>query len=407
MKCRFCQTQLEHVFLDLGTAPPSNAFLSKAQLSEPELYFPLKLFTCQTCFLVQVDEVQNHVALFSEDYVYFSSFSTSWLAHAKQYADAACTNLNLSRESLVVEIASNDGYLLQYFQEKHIPCIGIEPTSGTAQAARLKGIETIERFFGQEFAIEFTVKRGKADLVIGNNVLAHVPDINDFVSGLAITLEDEGVASFEFPHIMEMIANKQFDTVYHEHFSYLSFTAVLKIFAAHGLRLWDVERLPTHGGSLRIWACLENSNRANTGRVSELQHIEQIIGIAQLDYYQKFQADADEVKNKFLSFLIAQKAAGKSVAAYGAAAKGCTLLNYAGVKPDLLPYVVDASPHKQGKYLPGSQIPVLDESVLKASKPDFIIILPWNLKDEIIGQLDYAKNWQAQFVTFIPQMEII
>lgn len=407
MKCRFCQTQLEHVFLDLGTAPPSNAFLSKAQLPEPELYFPLKLFTCHACFLVQVDEVQNHTALFSGDYVYFSSFSTSWLAHAKQYAELACTKLDLNSESLVLEIASNDGYLLQYFQDKHIPCVGIEPTTSTAQAARLKGIETIERFFGREFADEFNANRGKADLVIGNNVLAHVPDINDFVSGVAATLKDNGVATFEFPHIMEMIANKQFDTVYHEHFSYLSFTTVQKIFTAHGLRLWDVEHLPTHGGSLRIWACLEKSNRNETNRVSELQHMEQNAGLNSLDYYQKFQSDAEAVKNQFLSFLIAQKMAGKSVAAYGAAAKGCTLLNYAGVKPDLLPYVVDASPHKQGKYLPGSRIPVLDESALKASKPDFIVILPWNLKAEIIGQLDYVRAWGGKFVCAVPNLEIL
>ena len=407
MKCRFCQMQLDHVFLDLGSAPPSNAFLSKQQLSEPEIYFPLKLFTCPECFLVQVDEVQNHTALFSDNYIYFSSFSKSWLAHAKHYADAACKTLNLTCKSLVVEIASNDGYLLQYFQELQIPCIGIEPTASTAHAARLKGIETIERFFGRAFADELTADRGKADLIIGNNVLAHVPDINDFVSGVAGALKDTGVASFEFPHLMEMIANKQFDTVYHEHFSYLSFTTLQKIFAAHGLRLWDVEHLQTHGGSLRIWACLESSNRANTDRVSELQHVEQNAGITNLDYYQKFQSDAESVKNQFLSFLIEQKKAGKSVAAYGAAAKGCTLLNYAGVKPDLLPYVIDASPHKQGKYLPGSRIPVLDESALKANKPDFIIILPWNLKSEIIGQLDYVRAWGGKFVCAVPKLEIL
>lgn len=407
MKCRFCQTELEQVFLDLGTAPPSNAFLNEEQLHLAELYFPLKLFTCRTCFLVQVDEVQDHAALFNNDYVYFSSFSRSWLEHAKRYADAASGLLNLGSSSLVVEIASNDGYLLQYFQEMRIPCIGIEPTAGTANAARLKGIETVERFFGRAFADEFTAERGRADLIIGNNVLAHVPDINDFVSGIAAALKDEGVASFEFPHIMEMISNNQFDTVYHEHFSYLSFHTVQRIFAAHGLRLWDVERLGTHGGSLRIWACLAKSGRPDSNRVADLLALEDTSGMTSLDYYAKFQGAAESVKNQFLSFLIAQKKAGKCVAAYGAAAKGCTLLNYAGIKPDLLPYVVDASPHKQGKYLPGSRIPVLDESVLRTLKPDFIIILPWNLKDEITGQLDYVRSWGGKFVCAVPNLEIL
>ena len=406
MKCRFCQTILQHVFLDLGTAPPSNAFLSEQQLHHAELYFPLKLFTCHHCFLVQVDEVQDHAALFSADYVYYSSFSRSWLEHAKSYADTASSLLNLGSGSLVVEIASNDGYLLQYFKAMQIPCIGIEPTAGTAAAARLKGIETIERFFGQAFASEFTGARGKADLIIGNNVLAHVPDINDFVSGVAAVLKTEGVASFEFPHIMEMISHNQFDTVYHEHFSYLSFHTVQRIFAAHGLRLWDVERLGTHGGSLRIWACLEHSGREETSRVAGLLALEKSEGLTHLDYYRTFQGAAETVKNQFLSFLITQKQAGKKVVAYGAAAKGCTLLNYAGVKPDLLPFVVDASPHKQGKYLPGSRIPVLDESALKVDKPDFIIILPWNLSSEILLQLEYAKVWGARFATFIPKMSI-
>lgn len=407
MKCRFCQTDLQHVFLDLGTAPPSNAFLSEQQLHHAELYFPLKLFTCHSCFLVQVDEVQDHAALFSADYVYFSSFSRSWLEHAKRYADTASSLLNLGNNSLVVEIASNDGYLLQYFQEMHIPCIGIEPTASTANAARLKGIETIERFFGHAFAAELTAERGQADLLIGNNVLAHVPDINDFVSGVSAILKADGVASFEFPHIMEMIGNNQFDTVYHEHFSYFSFHTVQRIFAAHGLRLWDVERLTTHGGSLRIWACLDLSGRPDSNRIAVLLALEKSEGLTYLDYYRTFQGAAETVKNQFLSFLISQKQAGKKVAAYGAAAKGCTLLNYAGVKPDLLPFVVDASPHKQGKYLPGSRIPVLDESALKAEKPDFIIILPWNLKNEIIGQLDYVRAWGGKFVCAVPNLEIL
>ena len=407
MKCRFCATPLQDVFLDLGSAPPSNAFLVADALNAPETWFPLKLFTCGKCQLVQVDEVQSHAALFAPDYVYYSSFSRSWLAHAERYVGEAVVKLGLGRSSLVMEIASNDGYLLQYVAARGIPCIGIEPTSGTANAARQKGIETLERFFGREFANEFVQERRTADLIVANNVLAHVPDINDFVSGLATALAPEGTITVEFPHLMELVAQRQFDTVYHEHFSYFSLHTVCSIFAAHGLRLWNVEQLPTHGGSLRIWAAHEHSQHAETPAVATLLATETQAGMQDAAYYRNFQMQADEVKNGCLSFLLEQHRAGLKVAGYGAAAKGNTLLNYAGVKSDLLPYVVDASPHKQGHWLPGSRIPVVDESQLRENQPDFVLILPWNLREEITAQLSYIREWGGRFVIAVPQLVVL
>lgn len=406
MKCRFCATQLHDVFLDLGSAPPSNAFLTVDALNAPEIFYPLKLFTCENCFLVQVDEVQSHTQLFAPDYAYFSSFSRSWLAHAERYVEQAVTRLGLGRDSLVMEIASNDGYLLQYVAARGIPCVGIEPTASTAQAAREKGIESIEQFFGRAFATDWSRDRRAADLIVANNVLAHVPDLNDFVAGLALALAPEGTITVEFPHLMELIAQRQFDTVYHEHFSYFSLHTVRAVFAAHGLRVWDVERLPTHGGSLRLWITHEGSTRAETAAVATLSNLESAAGMHDLAYYGGFQAQANAVKNGLLEFLLAQHRAGRKVAAYGAAAKGNTLLNYAGVKPDLLPYVVDASPHKQGRYLPGSRIEVVAEARLRADRPDFVIILPWNLKQEITEQLAYIRDWGGQFVTAVPQLDI-
>ena len=407
MKCRFCSTPLHNVFLDLGSAPPSNAFLTADALNDPETWFPLKLFTCEKCHLVQVDEVQSHSALFASDYVYYSSFSRSWLAHAERYVDGAVTKLGLNKKSLVMEIASNDGYLLQYVAARGIPCIGIEPTGGTAHAARQKGIETIERFFGEEFAREFALQRGNADLIVANNVLAHVPDINDFVAGLAFALAKEGTVTVEFPHLMELVAHRQFDTVYHEHFSYFSLHTVQAIFAVHGLRLWDVEQLSTHGGSLRIWAAHEHSEHMQTPAVTALLETETLAGMGNSVYYQGFQSQADEVKNDCLAFLLEQHRAKCKVVGYGAAAKGNTLLNYAGVRSDLLPYVVDASPYKQGRWLPGSKIPVVDESQLKQDRPDFVLILPWNLHEEIVLQLDYIREWGGRFVLAIPQLAIL
>lgn len=407
MKCRHCATLLHDVFLDLGSAPPSNAFLTADALSAPETWFPLKLFTCGNCRLVQVDEVQSHAALFAPDYVYYSSFSRSWLTHAERYVEQAAARLQLNRDSLVVEIASNDGYLLQYVAARGIPCVGIEPASGTAKVARQKGIDTLERFFGREFATEFVRERRTVDLIVANNVLAHVPDINDFVAGLAVALGFEGTITVEFPHLMELVAKRQFDTVYHEHFSYFSFHTACRIFAAHGLKIWDVEQLPTHGGSLRLWAAHAHSQHAETPAVSALLDVEKAAGMLDSAYYQGFQAQADAVKNDCLAFLLEQQRVGRRVVGYGAAAKGNTLLNYAGVRPDLLPYVVDASPHKQGHWLPGSRIPVVAESRLRKERPDFVLILPWNLRDEITTQLGYIREWSGRFVVAVPQLAIL
>ena len=407
MNCRFCGTPLQDVFLDLGTAPPSNAFLSAEALEAPEYWFPLKVVTCRECHLVQVDEVQQRERLFAPDYAYYSSYSRSWLAHAARYVDKAVARLGLGAGSLVIEVASNDGYLLQYVSERGIPCVGIEPTAGTAEAARSRGIETLVRFFSAAFAHELVAKRGHADLIVGNNVLAHIPDINDFVAGLATLLAKRGAITVEFPHLLELVAKRQFDTVYHEHFSYLSFHTVRRIFAAHGLRVWDVEQLSTHGGSLRVWACHENATHAETPAVAALLALEQQAGMFELSYYQGLQSVAEMVKNDFLRFLLRQKSEGKRVVGYGAAAKGNTLINFAGVRPDLLSFVADSSPHKQGRFLPGSRIPVVDEQHLRAARPDFVVVLPWNLRDEIIAQLAYVRDWGGQLVFVVPSLEIV
>ncbi|MDI1254304.1 class I SAM-dependent methyltransferase [Thermomonas sp.] len=407
MKCRFCGTLLRDVFLDLGTAPPSNAFLSHEALQAPEAWFPLKLYTCAQCHLVQVDEVQHHEQLFAPDYAYFSSYSRSWLQHAEHYVSAVVPRLSLDAGSLVVEVASNDGYLLQYVSARDIPCVGVEPTAGTAQAARMRGIETEERFFGEAFARGFANRRGHADLIVANNVLAHVPDINDFVAGFAALLAPQGVVTIEFPHLLELVANRQFDTVYHEHFSYLSLHTTCRILAAHGLRVWDVESLLTHGGSLRIWACRDDAMHPGTPAVAAMLAKEQAAGMFELTWYQGFQSVAEVVKNDFLTFLLLQKRNGKQVAGYGAAAKGNTLLNFAGVRTDLLAFVADASPHKQGRYLPGARIPVVDEQHLREAKPDFVVVLPWNLREEITAQLAYIREWGGKFVVAVPSLEVL
>ena len=407
MNCRSCGAALTCEFLDLGTAPPSNAFLSAADLARPEAWFPLKLHACSDCHLVQVDEVQAHDKLFAPDYVYFSSYSRSWLEHAERYVATAVDRLGLGPSSLVVELASNDGYLLQYVAARGIPCLGIEPTEGTAQAARARGIETVVQFFGTRLADELAGSRGSADLIIGNNVLAHVPDINDFVGGIARLLSPDGVATLEFPHLLELVANRQFDTVYHEHFSYLSFHTVQRIFAAQGLRLWDVEALSTHGGSLRVWACRQDAPREATPAVAAMLEREYAAGMMDMAWYRGFQRVAEDVKDGFLAFLLEQKRAGKRVAAYGAAAKGNTLINFAGIRADLIGFVVDASPHKQGRFLPGSRIPVVDEAMLRQARPDYVVILPWNLRDEISRQLDYVREWQGKLVVAIPRIEVL
>ncbi len=407
MNCRFCKTPLHDVFIDLINSPASNSFLSKEQLNEPEVFYPLKVYTCHNCFLVQVDEYKKSDAIFNSDYVYFSSFSTSWLAHSKEYTGKMTKRFSLNERSKVIEIASNDGYLLQYFREKNIPVLGIEPTSNTAKVAIEKGIETVVDFFGIELANELVSKNIKADVLLGNNVLAHVPDIVDFVGGMRILLKDDGIITMEFPHLLQLIDHNQFDTIYHEHFSYLSLFTVKQIFESAGLKIFDVDELQTHGGSLRIYAThKENALQGVSENVKMLLKKEIAKGINDLTYYQNFQAKALKIKLQLLEFLTSQKNEKKKIAAYGAAAKGNTLLNYCGIKNDLIEFVADANPHKQNKFLPGSHIPVMSEQDLKKFKPHFVIIFPWNLKTEITAQLNYIREWDGKFVTPIPELQI-
>jgi 2-polyprenyl-3-methyl-5-hydroxy-6-metoxy-1,4-benzoquinol methylase len=408
MNCRFCNEPLKHQFVDLGSSPPSNSYLSLEQLNEPEAYFPLKLYVCTKCFLVQIDEYKRADEIFNKDYAYFSSYSTSWLAHSKRYTGEMINRFGFNSQSLVVEIASNDGYLLQYFKERNVPVLGIEPTESTATAARKKGIETITEFFGVSFAEKMVTENRRADLLLGNNVLAHVPDINDFVGGMKIALKEQGIVTMEFPHLLQLVWNNQFDTIYHEHFSYLSFTTVAKIFAAHGLEMFDVQEIPTHGGSLRIFARhKEDQSKPVQASIKILIEKEIKAGLTALTFYNGFQEKVDKVKVDFVKFLLQNKMEKKKVVAYGAAAKGNTLLNYCGVRNDLIYFVVDASPYKQGKYLPGSHIPVMREDEIKKQKPDYVVIFPWNIKEEIMNQLKYIKEWNGKFVTAIPKMEIV
>lgn len=406
MNCRHCGTPLEHVFLDLGAAPPSNDYLSAADLHAPEKYFPLKLFVCEQCWLVQTEDYAGAGDLFRHDYAYFSSVSRSWLEHAARYAYMIASRLFLGTQSHVVELASNDGYLLRNFVAKGIPCLGIEPTADTAKAAEALGIPVLKEFFGETLGKKLAAEGRQADLVIGNNVFAHVPDINDFTAGMAALLKQGGTVTLEFPHLMQLMRQNQFDTVYHEHYSYLSLYAVQRIFAKAGLRVFDVEQLPTHGGSLRVYGSHINDPRPETPAVADLLAAEEEAGMRGLEAYKSFQPRADKVKNDLLAFLIAQKNAGRTVGAYGAAAKGNTLLNYAGVRPDLLPFVCDAAPSKQGKFMPGSHIPILPPAAMDDKKPDFILILPWNIAAEVKKQLAHVSGWGGQFVTAVPQMEI-
>lgn len=407
MKCRHCGSELEHVFLDLGFAPPSNAYLDQADLSRPERYYPLKLHVCDHCWLVQTEDYAQADELFSSDYAYFSSVSSSWLAHAAGYAQMITDRLGLDGDSHVIEVASNDGYLLKNFVAMGIPCLGIEPTDSTAAAAEQLGVPVLREFFGEQLAAGLSDEGRGADLIIGNNVFAHVPDINDFTRGLAAALKPGGTITLEFPHLARLIESTQFDTVYHEHYSYLSLYTVSRIFEAAGLRVFDVEQLSTHGGSLRVYGCHADDPRAVTGEVERILAEEQAQGLRDLALYQGFQQRVDALKDGFLSFLIECKRAGKRVAAYGAAAKGCTLLNYAGVKPDLLPYVCDAAPSKQGRFLPGSHIPILPPDRIDADRPDVIVILPWNISAEVVAQLSHAREWGAQFVVAVPQITVL
>lgn len=410
MKCRFCGQPLEKVFIDLINAPLSNSYLTKEQLNEPEAYFPLKVFFCESCWLVQLDEYKKSNEIFSEDYAYFSSYSKSWVKHAEKYVEMICKRLSLNKSSKVMEIASNDGYLLQFFVKKGIPCLGVEPSTGTAKAAEEKGVESIIEFFGSSLATRIVNERGKQGLVIGNNVLAHVPDINDFVESLKIVLSDTGTITMEFPHLLKLIMYNQFDTIYHEHFSYFSLNTVEQIFLTHGLKIYDVEELPTHGGSLRIYASrVEDESHNIMGlSVKSIKKKEIEFGLLNSEIYTSFQKKANIVKNSFLSFLLEQKRMEKKIVAYGAAAKGNTLLNYCGIKgADLIEFVVDASPYKQGKFLPGSYIPIVSEQRIFDDKPDIIVVFPWNIKEEIFAQLSYVKEWNCQFVVAVPKLELI
>jgi SAM-dependent methyltransferase len=406
LNCRHCANPLRHVFLDLGAAPPSNRYLSAQALGRPEAYVPLKLFVCEQCWLVQTEDHNSAGDLFAEDYAYFSSTSSSWLDHAARYSSMITRRLGLGSHSRVIEVASNDGYLLKNFVRAGIPCLGIEPTGSTATAAQQLGVPVLREFFGEELARRLAGEGGRADLIVGNNVYAHVPDINDFTRGLQAALKPGGTITLEFPHLLRLVDEAQFDTVYHEHFSYLSLRATASVFAHAGLRVFDVEELPTHGGSLRVYGCHADDPRVVSEAVAAVLQAEQRQGLFELQTYLGFQARADRVKDDFLAFLIEQKRAGKKVAAYGAAAKGNTLLNYAGVKPDLLPFVCDAAASKQGKFLPGSRIPILPPASLAEHHLDYLVILPWNIAAEVRQQNAALAARGTRFVTAVPALEI-
>ncbi|HEY0329470.1 MAG TPA: class I SAM-dependent methyltransferase [Rhodopseudomonas sp.] len=407
MKCRHCQTELQHVFLDLGHAPPSNAYLSEQALHAPEVTFPLKLFVCDHCWLVQTEDYARADVLFTSDYAYFSSTSAGWLAHAKAYCEKITRKLALNADSFVIEVASNDGYLLKNFVAAGIPCLGIEPTASTADAAERIGVPVLREFFGTATATALAKQGRTADLICGNNVYAHVPDINDFTHGLRIALKQGGTINLEFPHLKNLIAQNQFDTVYHEHFSYLSLIAVDRIFKAAGLRIFDLEALPTHGGSLRVYGCHADDPRPTADAVFAMLAEEQAFGLQDLAVYRNFQQRADKVKNDFLAFLIEQKRAGKTLAAYGAAAKGNTLMNYAGLKRDLIAFVCDAAQSKQNRFMPGSHIPICHPAELARHKPDWIVILPWNIAAEVAQQQKDAKSWGGRFVVAVPEIKVL
>lgn len=404
--CRFCHEPLRETFVDLGLSPLCETYIDVTRLSAPESFYPLHCFVCEKCFLVQLPEHVGAGEIF-EEYAYFSSYSDSWLAHAKTYVDDITARLGLSHQSSVVEVASNDGYLLQYFKAKGIPVLGIEPARNVAQVAIEKGIPTITSFFGQRLARELASGGKQADLLLGNNVLAHVPDINDFVAGLKLLLKPGGVITMEFPHLVRLVEENQFDTIYHEHFSYLSFTTVELIFAAHGLFLFDVEELATHGGSLRIYAAhADDPGKSVSGNVVALKASEIEWGVTQLQPYRAFGKKVEATKHNILRFLMEAKAQGKSIAGYGAPGKGNTLLNYCAIRTDLLDYTVDRNPYKQGKYTPGTRIPIFPPGHIRETKPDYLFLLPWNLKDEIIAQNEYIREWGGQFVIPIPEVQV-
>jgi SAM-dependent methyltransferase len=405
--CRFCRHSLVHTFVDLGMSPLCESFLSADQLNQMEPFYPLHVYVCENCFLVQLQEYVSPENIFTE-YAYFSSYSDSWLQHAKAYTDLIAERFNIGPQSRVVELASNDGYLLQYFVKKGIPVLGVEPAANVAQAAMKKGIPTVVRFFGEKTAQDLAAERGKADLLLGNNVLAHVPDLNDFVAGMKILLKPEGLITMEFPHLLRLMEENQFDTIYHEHFSYFSLATVEKVFAAHGLTLFDVEELPTHGGSLRIYARhTEKADKPVTRRVIDLKAREEAAGFMRLKTYPCFAKKVEATKRNLLNFMTKAKREGKSIAGYGAPGKGNTLLNYCGIRTDFIDYTVDRNPYKHGKYTPGTHIPIYDPDKISETRPDYIFILPWNLRNEIVEQLAYAREWGAQFVVPIPEVTIL
>ncbi len=407
MKCRHCGTALALTLADLGSAPPSNAYLTEATLHAPEKWFPLRVLVCEQCWLAQTEDFSRANELFDSDYAYFSGFSTTWLAHCERYVADMTERFRLNDQSHVFEIAANDGSLLAFVKARGIPCTGIEPTASTAVSARARGLEIIEEFFGVALARQLAAQGMRADLVAANNVLAHVPDINDFVAGFCDLLKPGGVATFEFPHLLRLLEQSQFDTIYHEHFSYLSLTAVERIFGRNGLTVFDVEELSTHGGSLRVYAQrAETGSHLVTPSVPAMLEQERQAGLHTRAVYAGFQAKTDLIKNDFLGFLLEARRSHQSVAAYGAAAKGNTLMNYAGVRPDLISFVADRNPAKQGKYTPGGRIPIVAESVIRQRRPDFVVILPWNIRAEVMEQLSYIRAWGGKFVTAVPGLEI-
>jgi SAM-dependent methyltransferase len=407
MTCRFCGHAADHLFVDLGMSPLCESFLTVEQLNQMEPFYPLRAHVCPDCFLVQLGEYVSPSAIFSE-YAYFSSFSSSWVEHARAYTVKMRQRFHLTEKSFVIEIASNDGYLLQHFVQAGVPVLGIEPAANIAEVARQKQVPTRSCFFGTDTARELAAQGNQADLLLGNNVLAHVPDLNDFVAGMKIVLKDDGVITMEFPHLVRLMEGNQFDTIYHEHFSYFSFLTVEKVFAAHGLTLFDVEEIPTHGGSLRIYARhAENDARPVGPAVAELKAREERAGLGRLETYRAFDEQVKQTKGKLLEFLIQAKRQGRSIVGYGAPGKGNTLLNYCGIRTDFVDYTVDRNPYKHGRFLPGTHIPIFPPERIRQTRPDYVLILPWNLKEEIIGQLSYVREWGGQFIVPIPEVQVV
>lgn len=405
-QCRSCGTRLEYTFVDLGMSPLANSYMKPEQLNRMEPFYPLHVYVCEQCLLVQLEQFSTPHDIFS-DYAYFSSFSDSWLAHAKAYVGMISDRFRLDRNSKVVEIASNDGYLLQNFVARGIPVLGVEPAANVAEVAKKKGVNTTVAFFGEKTAVDLCAEGWSADLIIGNNVLAHVPDLNDFVEGLKVLLKPTGLITMEFPHLLQLMEQNQFDTIYHEHFSYFSFLAVERVFARHGMKLFDVEEIPTHGGSLRIYACHEQDvSKPTSTRARELKSREEGVGFGRLNHYLSFGPQVEATKRKLLSFLISARQEGKRVVGYGAPAKGNTLLNYCGVRTDLVDYTVDRSPHKQGHFLPGVHIPIYAPDQIQQTRPDYLLILPWNIREEVMQQMKFIREWGGKFVVPIPEVQV-